>query len=127
MCIRSYKHVSLSITDMYNQKPSTHAYCAQSSISRFLRSFCETGIFKLHRRLFPHCFQGARHKNHPNPEHIVNAQAIITNAQMLALSPISFTFIPKIDEAVLIGMKMKARTVTIVDRWSVIWETASEI
>ena len=38
---------------------------------------------------------------------------MITKAQMLALSPISFTFIPNIEEAVLIGMKMNARTVTI--------------
>jgi hypothetical protein len=85
-------------------------------MSCFRRSFCETGIFKVHRRLLPHCFQGARHKNHPNPEHIVRAQAMITKAQMLALSPISFTFIPNIDEAVLIGMKMNARMVTIEDR-----------
>ena len=107
---------------MYFQNPPTHAYCAQSSISCFLRSFCETGIFRLHRRLFPHCFQGARHKNHPNPEHIISAQAIITKAQMLALSPISFTFIPNIDEAVLIGIKMNARTVTVKIRLLVAWE-----
>jgi hypothetical protein len=37
---------------------------------------------------------------------------MITKAQILALSPISFTFMPKIEEAVLIGMKMKARMVT---------------
>jgi hypothetical protein len=41
---------------------------------------------------------------------------MITKAQMLALSPISFTFMPNIDDAVLIGMNMKARMVTIEDR-----------
>ena len=40
---------------------------------------------------------------------------MITNAQILALSPISLTFMPKIDEAVLIGMKMNARMVTAED------------
>ena len=41
---------------------------------------------------------------------------------MLALSPISFTFIPNIDEAVLIGIKMNARTVTVKIRLLVAWE-----
>jgi len=40
---------------------------------------------------------------------------MITKAQMLVLSPISFTFMPKIDEAVLMGMKMNARMVTADD------------
>jgi len=76
------------------------------------------GIFRLHRRPCAHFFHGARHKNQPKPEHADSTPAMITKAQMLALSPISFTFMPKIDEAVLMGMKMNARTVTIEGRLS---------
>jgi hypothetical protein len=100
------------ITYMYNQTSPTHTYCAESSISCFLRSFCDTGIFSSHRSLLPHVFQGARHKTQPRPEPTDRAHAMITNAQTLVLSPISLTFMPKIEEAVLIGMKINARMVT---------------
>jgi hypothetical protein len=92
------------------RRQPTHTRHSKLSFSRF---FCETGILRSARTLRPHRLQGACHKNQPKPEHAVKAHAMITKAQILALSPISFTFMPNIDEAVLIGMKMNARTVTV--------------